>query len=74
MMRMAAVGASPLAAEDELDPWWFVDMVALESWDTSLLTRTTDLLSLGKARLDDKEQMRMTLLIKQLLYDCFGHL
>lgn len=30
MMRMAAVGASSLAAEDGLEAW-FVDMVALQS-------------------------------------------
>lgn len=54
-MRMAAVGESPLAAEDELLLWRFVDMVALLRWAASLLTRTTALLSFGKEKLGTME-------------------
>ncbi len=54
MMRMAAVGASLLAAENAMEPCGFVDIVASQSWAASLLTRTTALLSLGKAKLENK--------------------
>lgn len=66
MMRMAAVGASPLAAEDGLEPQWFVDMVASQRWTASLLNRTTGLLSMEKAGLEGKREMLRTLFIKYL--------
>ena len=55
MMRMAAVGVSPLAAEDELEPAVLVDMAAVLSCAASLLTRTTALLRLGKEKLRNTE-------------------
>lgn len=56
MMRMAAVGASALTAEDELAPWLLVDMVALLSCAASLLTRTTALFRPGSEKLRRTEQ------------------
>lgn len=48
---MAAVVASPFAAEPPPEPWWFSAMVTLVTWAANLLTRTTALLSRENARI-----------------------
>lgn len=55
-MRMAAVGASPLAAKDRLEAQWSEDM-ALQRWAASLLTRPACLLSMGTQGLEDKDEL-----------------
>lgn len=56
MIKIAAVGAFPLAGEGGLELEWFVDMVASQRWAASLLNLNTGRVSMEKAGLEGENK------------------